>query len=134
MDGWMHGWMDGLFLRSFVRYRYVLDELQRCENETERLTLELEAARSRVRTLESQAIASDKARHVAETELAELLSKKDEVTDLRRMVDTLRMHGGSGGGALLQPSPHTSYYRGGDANDGGGATARVFHRRSSPLR
>ena len=67
-------------------------------------------------------------------ELAELLSKKDEVTDLRRMVDTLRMHGGSGGGALLQPSPHTSYYRGGDANDGGGATARVFHRRSSPLR
>lgn len=117
--GWTNrsvGWND----------RYVLDELQRCEAETERLSLELEAARSRVRSLESAAIASDKARHVAETELAELLSKKDEVTDLRRMVDTLRMNSNHN----TQPSPHTSYYRQQPAADSG----RVFHRRSSPMR
>ena len=109
--------------------RYVLEELQRCEAETERLTLELEAARARVRTLESAAMASDKARHVAETELADLLSKKDEVTDLRRMVETLRMNSSSSSSSShnAQPSPHTSHYRQQDS-------ARVFHRRSSPMR
>ena len=121
---------DYPFARVPLTRRYVLDELQRNEAETERLTLELEAARSRVRTLESSTREADKARHVAESELAELLAKKNEVLDLRKMVETLRMHSNTPGG--LVTSAHTSYYQ--QQQHPGGDGTRVFHRRSSPTR